>query len=256
MNCQETQHWLSAYCDGELPMPLTLEIEQHFAGCQTCAQMRDNVALMGRRLRAAAFAVPENLRQRVRAAVQPQQTNAARAVRPGPRWWSGVAAAAALVIAAFVVQTHDRAQDRRLLLSEVTDSHIRSLIGDHLVDVASSDKHTVRPWFEGKVDFAPAVPDLSAQGFKTIGGRLDYIGGHSAAALVYQCRKHYISLILWPAGADENASSGIQSEAAQRGYSILRWNAGGLCYWAISEISQDDLKSFAQAFMGEVGAVQ
>ncbi len=255
MNCQETQHWLSAYCDGELPMPLTLEIERHFGGCQNCALMRDNSTLMSKRLRAAAFTVPEGLRQSVRAAVQPQ-AQAARVVRPGRNWWTGIAAAAAIVIAAFLVQTHDRAQDKRLLLSEVTDSHIRSLIGDHLVDVASSDKHTVRPWFEGKVDFAPAVPDLSAQGFKTIGGRLDYIGGHSAAALVYQCRKHYISLLLWPAGVDENASSGIQSEAAQRGYSIVRWNAGGLCYWAISEISQEDLKSFAKAFQGEVGGVQ
>ena len=255
MNCQETQHWLSAYCDGELPMPLTLEIEQHFGGCQTCAQMRDNVALMSKRLRAAAFTVPESLKQRVLAAVKPQ-AQIARVVRPSPRWWTGVAAAAALVIAAFVVQTHDRAQDKRLLLSEVTDSHIRSLIGDHLVDVASSDKHTVRPWFEGKVDFAPAVPDLSAHGFKTIGGRLDYIGGHSAAALVYQCRKHYISLILWPTGADENESSGIQSETAQRGYSIVRWNAGGMSYWAISEVSEDDLKTFAKAFLVEGGAVR
>ena len=194
MNCQETQHWLSAYCDGELPMPLTLEVEQHFGGCQTCAQMRDNVALMSKRLRAAAFTAPESLKQRVRAAVPPQ-AQAARAVRPNSRWWTGVAAAAALVIAAFVVQTHDRVKDERLLLSEVIDSHIRSLIGNHLVDVASSDKHTVRPWFEGKVDFAPAVPDLSAHGFTTIGGRLEYINGHTAAALVYQCRKHFISLM-------------------------------------------------------------
>jgi len=255
MNCQETQHWLSAYCDGELPMPLTLELEQHFGSCQTCALMRDNATLMTKRIRTAAVTAPESLKQRVRAAVKPQ-AQAARIVWAGPAWWPGIAAAAALVIAAFVWMTHDRAQEKRLLLSEVTDSHIRSLIGDHLVDVASSDKHTVRPWFEGKVDFAPAVPDLSAQGFKTIGGRLDYIGGHSAAALVYQCRKHFISLLLWPAGADENASSGIQSEAAQRGYSIVRWTAGGMSYWAISEISEDDLKSFAQAFLGEVKGVQ
>jgi anti-sigma factor RsiW len=255
MNCQDTQHWLSAYCDGELPMPLTLELEQHFDGCQTCAQMRDNVTLMTKRIRTAAFTAPESLKQRVRAAVRPK-AQAARIVRAGSAWWTGIAAAAALVIAAFVWQTHDRAQDKRLLLSEVTDSHIRSLIGDHLVDVASSDKHTVRPWFEGKVDFAPAVPDLSAHGFKTIGGRLDYINGHSAAALVYQCRKHYISLLLWPAGDEDKKPSGIQSEAAQRGYSIVRWTTGGMCYWAISEISEDELKSFAQAFLGEVGAVQ
>jgi anti-sigma factor RsiW len=255
MNCQETQHWLSAYCDGELPMPLTLEIERHFGGCQTCAQLRNNIALMSRRLRATAFTAPEILRQCVRAAVLPQ-AQAARAVRTGSTWWTGVAAAAALVITAFVWQNHDQAQEKRLLLSEITDSHIRSLIGDHLVDVASSDKHTVRPWFEGKVDFAPAVPDLSARGFKTIGGRLDYIGGHPAAALVYQCRKHFISLILWPTGDEDKKPSDIQSETAQRGYSILRWTAGGMSYWAISEISQDDLKSFAQAFLGEVGGVQ
>jgi anti-sigma factor RsiW len=253
MNCQETQHWLSAYCDGELPMPLTLELEQHFGSCQSCAQKRDNLKLMTRRVGSMAYSAPESLRQRMRAAAQPSAP-VARSVRAGPAWWTGIAAAA-LFITAFVWQQHDRAQERRMLLSEVTDSHIRSLVGDHLVDVASSDKHTVRPWFEGKVDFAPAVPDLSAHGFKTIGGRLDYINGHSAAALVYQCRKHYISLLLWPAGADENATSVIESETAQRGYSIVRWNEGGLCYWAISEVSQDDLQSFAQAFRGGVGGV-
>ena len=255
MNCQETQHWLSAYSDGELPMPLTLELEQHFGTCRTCAQTRDSLTLMTKRVRASAFTAPDSLKQRLRAAVQPQ-ANATRAVRPGPNWWTGVAAAAALVIGAFVWQNHDRSQHQRMLLSEITDSHIRSLMGDHWVDVASSDKHTVRPWFEGKVDFAPAVPDLSAHGFKTIGGRLDYISGHSAAALVYQCRKHYISLFIWPAGDHDKMPSGIQFETAQRGYSIVRWDTGGMCYWAISEIGQDDLKSFAQAFLGDIGSAK
>jgi anti-sigma factor RsiW len=139
------------------------------------------------------------------------------------------------------------------VLNEIADSHVRSLIGNHLVDVASSDQHTVRPWFEGKVDFAPAVPDLSAHGFEIIGGRLDYINGHPAATLVYQCRKHYISLFIWPSGAANQAvqPARFESRPAQRGYQVLRWNSGGMSHWAISEINADELREFVEAFVHE-----
>ena len=139
------------------------------------------------------------------------------------------------------------------VLNEIADSHIRSLIGNHLVDVASSDQHTVRPWFEGKVDFAPPVPDLSARGFEIIGGRFSYIAGHPAATLVYLSRKHYISLFIWPLGAGHPTDYSIRFERqpAQRGYEVLRWNSGSMSYWAISEIRPEELRDFAKAFASE-----
>jgi anti-sigma factor RsiW len=130
------------------------------------------------------------------------------------------------------------------LLAQLTDSHVRSLIGTHLTDVATSDQHTVRPWFEGKLDFAPPVEDLSASGFPLVGGRVEYVNGRSVAALVYERRKHFINLFVWPrSGAEE-----VISEKPQRGYNVLHWTSNGMTYWALSEISEDDLRKFAHEF--------
>jgi anti-sigma factor RsiW len=131
------------------------------------------------------------------------------------------------------------------LLAELTDSHVRSLIGTHLTDVISSDQHTVRPWFEGKLDFAPPVEDLSSQGFPLVGGRVEYIDGRAVAALVYERRKHFINLFVWPAAADNQE---VREEKPQRGYNIVRWRAAGMNYWAVSEVAEDDLRKFAVAF--------
>jgi anti-sigma factor RsiW len=256
MNCQETQRWLEAYCDGELDMPRGLELEQHLRDCPACAQSRKHVTLAGKQIRAAAFNAPENLQERIRAAVLPERKHNNSTSRPVRPWffWGLSTAAASLVLAFILAQTVFRPGPDGLVLNEIADSHIRSLIGNHLVDVASSDQHTVRPWFEGKVDFAPAVPDLSARGFEIVGGRLDYISGRPAAALVYRSRKHYISLFIWPSGAANKAvqSIGFESKPAQRGYEVLHWNSGGMSHWAISEISSDELRDFAKAFASEL----
>ena len=255
MNCNETQRWLDAYCDGELDMSRSLELEQHLRGCPVCAQARENAAVAGKHIRAAAFDAPENLQERIRAAVLPDGKCEQPIRRPIRLWftWGLITAAASLAIAFVLAQTVFRPGSDRMALNEIADSHIRSLIGNHLVDVASSDQHTVRPWFEGKVDFAPSVPDLSAHGFEIIGGRLDYINGHPAATLVYQCRKHYISLFIWPSGAAHPAAQPLRFERqqAQRGYEVLRWKSHSMSYWAISEISPEELRDFAKAFARE-----
>ena len=255
MNCQEIQRWLDAYCDGELDLPLSLELEQHLRDCTACAQARQNVTIAGKQIRAAAFDAPVDLQRRIRAAVLPDIKRDKLAPRPFRSWlaWGLSAAAASLVLALVLAQTVFRPGAEGTVLNEIADSHIRSLIGNHLVDVASSDQHTVRPWFEGKVDFAPAVPDLSAHRFEIIGGRLDYINGHPAATLVYQCRKHYISLFIWPSGAAHPAAQPLRFERqqAQRGYEVLRWKSGSMSYWAISEISPEELREFAKAFARE-----
>jgi anti-sigma factor RsiW len=162
-----------------------------------------------------------------------------------------LALAAGVVLGFFAGQFRVHNASERTLLASLTDSHVRSLIGTHLTDVISSDQHTVRPWFEGKLDFAPPVEDLSGQGFPLVGGRVEYIDGRSVAALVYERRKHFINLFVWPAAAGNQE---VKGEKPQRGYNIVRWHAAGMNYWAVSEIAEDDLRKFAVAFSAAVRA--
>jgi len=131
------------------------------------------------------------------------------------------------------------------MVAELVDNHVRSLIGDHLTDVRSTDQHTVKPWFNGKIDFAPRVVDLASQGFPLIGGRVDYIRGHNVAALVYGRRRHFVNLFIWPEGS---ADSGEISQA-YNGYSLLHWLSDGLSYWAVTDASPTDLTEFRQAYV-------
>jgi anti-sigma factor RsiW len=254
MTCDESRRWLDAYFDGELDLTRSVELEEHLRGCATCARARDNLMALRKPLAAARFDAPEPLRQRVRAAVRREMGGEPPAgqwsLSAILRWLIPAAAIAALVLIAGQAEFGSGAERRTL--DEITDSHVRSLVGTHLVDVVSSDQHTVRPWFEGRVDFAPPVPDLSTHGFEIIGGRLDYIDGHSAGALVYQVRKHYISVIiqLSPRGANAPATE-IGSKPSQRGYNVFAWSHGGLDYWAVSEISPDELHGFAEDFLQE-----
>jgi len=130
------------------------------------------------------------------------------------------------------------------MVAELVDNHVRSLIGDHLTDVRSTDQHTVKPWFNGKIDFAPRVVDLASQGFPLIGGRVDYIRGHTAAALVYGRRKHFVNVFIWPAGG---ADAG-ETTQGYNGYSLLHWVAEGLSYWAVTDASPVDLEAFRLAY--------
>ena len=127
------------------------------------------------------------------------------------------------------------------LAGQVLDSHIRSLMASHLADVVSTDQHTVKPWFNGKLDFSPPVIDFAAQGFPLIGGRLDYLDGRSAAALVYRRRKHIINLFVWP----EQGRVGTES-MTRRGYHLIHWTKDGMTYWAVSDVSGSDLSQFAR----------
>jgi len=130
------------------------------------------------------------------------------------------------------------------LIVELVDTHVRSLMGDHLMDVRSPDQHTVKPWFVGKTDFAPRVLDLTAKGFPLLGGRIEYIHGHTAAALVYGRRRHIVNVFMWPAAASENA----QASRQYHGYAMLHWVADGLSYWAVSDAAPAELEAFRQAY--------
>jgi len=194
-----------------------------------------------------AWAKEEARKLNEHAALEGAPMNRARA-----RFWSPsrLRVAAGLILAAFAgwgvgsVQTigHTSSTDRTT--NELIDAHVRSLLPGHLLDVVSSDRHTVKPWFTGKTDIAPAVVDLSDRGFPLLGGRLDYVDGHSAATLAYGRRLHTINLFVWRSADGEPKDGSF----AVRGYSLLHWTSGGLSYWAVSDAAPSELDAFHEAY--------
>ncbi len=138
----------------------------------------------------------------------------------------------------------DASAARNALVAELVDNHVRSLIGDHLTDIRSTDQHTVKPWFAGKIDFAPRVVDLAAKGFPLLGGRVDYVHGHSTATLVYGRRRHIVNVFIWPAGASDM----VAQSRAYSGYSLLHWTADGLSYWAVTDAAAPELEALREAY--------
>jgi len=163
--------------------------------------------------------------------------------------WNWLALAAAIMLAATIVSTlwprFRPANADQFLATQLIASHARSLMANHLTDVASSDQHTVKPWLDTKLDFAPPVADLSGEGFPLIGGRLDYLDNHPVAALVYQRRKHFINLFIWPTTP---GASKAQKTLTRHGYHLLHWADSDFNYWAVSDISDGDLQIFHQLF--------
>jgi anti-sigma factor RsiW len=241
MTHEEFEAMLSAYVDGELPEASSLEA--HLATCAACAARLAQYRSFGDALRQQAEPAPAVLRERVAAALAAADVTVASpwVRRRRPVWLWGAAVAAAVIVAVIWPRSTDNAVAR-----EVLDSHIRSLAGDeaHLMDVASTDQHTVKPWFTGKLDFAPTVVDFSADGFPLLGGRVDYVAGRRAAALVYGRRQHRINLYEWPAssGPSEVAPAG----ELRLGYSMLHWSHAGMVYWAVSDVNAADLAQLAR----------
>lgn len=194
-----------------------------------------------------AWAIEEGRKADGEAAPEGSSMDRARA-----RFWRSTQwrVAAGLLIAAFVgwgvgsLRPISNSSPSDRLTSELIDAHVRSLLPGHLMDVVSSDRHTVKPWFAGKTDLAPAVLDLSDQGFPLLGGRLDYIDGHSVAALAYGRRLHTINLFVWRSGQDESPNGSF----AARGYNLVHWTKGGLSYWAVSDVALSDLEAFREAY--------
>jgi len=242
--------------DGELDAVNTLAIETHLKSCGDCRVERDRIQelrdLFGTaQLRERA---PDPLRKRIEAmldaAADVSPAVSKPAVRRGiaaaifsARWASGALTGALAASMALLVAVP------RLTESGVEDqmvqSHVRSLQAQHVVDIPTSDRHVVKPWFNGRIDFAPPVPELKDQGFPLVGGRLDYVDDRQVAAIVYRRRLHTINLFVRPSPA---VSSPVSYGARKDGYSILRWTDGGLEYWAVSDIDPGDLAQFRQAY--------
>jgi anti-sigma factor RsiW len=241
---------LPSYFDGELDTARGREFESHLAGCPECT--RELAAL--RNLRAALhdesfrFEPPAALAGKIRSSLTHVRTVGA-APRPWSRWLAAASVLMGLSLSGAGVALMLRAPSvETMLVAEVTAGHARSLLADHLFDVPSSDQHTVKPWFQGKTDFAPPVNDFKDQGFALAGGRLDYIDGHTAAALVYRRRQHVINLFIWPATQGNDSAVQMQS---RRGYQVAHWIAQGLNFWAVSDLNADELGEFARRIRGE-----
>lgn len=243
MNCEQAHELIDAYIDGELDLLRNVGIERHLGQCEACGAQHQEELKLRSLIKSGAqyFAAPDLLKQRVK-----QHTKRLKP-RTKSRPWIAAAAAVILALCAFlmwtIVSTRSRTRAGELIAQEVVSSHVRSLMLDHLIDVPTSDSHTVKPWFNGKLDFAPEVKDLSAQGFSLIGGRLDYIDNRTVAALVYQRRKHPINLFMWtvPGAADER-----ERQYSRQGYNVICWTHAGMCYWAVSDVNNTDLHEFVQ----------
>jgi anti-sigma factor RsiW len=246
VNCALNPNLLEGYLDGELGFERTLEVEAHLASCPRCSSQVQSWQQVRSALQRPDFyyRASDSLRQNVRALVPHK---AAPAVVPSfQRWlWAagGAAFATALLLLVFVFLGRISFFPARLSAQEVVASHVRSLMADHLFDVASTDQHTVKPWFDGKLDFAPPVQDFAAQGFPLVGGRLDYLDQRKVAVLVYRRNLHIINLYIWPA-ADNSASTATPQTV--RGYNVLSWKNNAFEFRAVSDLNPAELRDFSR----------
>ena len=246
---------MHALVDGELDAANILRCEAHIAQCPTCTTelgrlraIRELLARDGVAWRAPAALHARILTSLAQAQARPSPLRKTSGLawmtrfRDGVKGWvavpSGLAIAASVALALIV----SRPEERTDLSKQLVAGHVRSLLASHLTDVQTSDQHTVKPWFTGKVDFAPPVVDLSDRGFPLIGGRLDYIEGRVVAALIYKRHNHVINLFLWP--SDGHAPKSTATE----GYNILGWQQAGLTFWAVSDLNAVELKEFQDDF--------
>ena len=255
MNCAECEILLHALLDGELDAGHARDVESHAAACAACAEKLKSLRAMRQAMTGADLkgVAPAELRRRIEAALPPALPRSApprRQLQPSRRaFFGGVAVGGALsaALAASIVLTVFRGDQEATVADEVVSAHLRSLQAGHLMDVETSDQHTVKPWFNGKVDVAPPVIDLTAQSFTLLGGRLDYIDGEPVAAVVYQRRKHVINLFV----AQRLGAAGAAVTARTiKGYNVRHWSEQGLDFWAVSDLAADELDEF----VGKVSA--
>jgi len=247
MNCPDVRHLLEPYADGELDLVRHVEIEQHLSACAACAEQEKNLRSLRAALSSPALyhRAPPALRTRIRLASGPVPHGRRRLLLQRAALAAGVLLmiGASVTIGMLLSRSGPAADDR--LAERIVAGHVRSLQVEHLTDVPSSDQHTVKPWFRGKLDFSPQVPDLSALGFALSGGRLDYLAERPVAALVYLRRSHVINVFTWPAVNDEEKP--VRSLARQ-GFHIRYWQRSGMTYWAISDLNDQELDEFVHLF--------
>jgi anti-sigma factor RsiW len=256
MDHEQAFELLPGYIDEELSLSESLEFERHLAGCEQCKRAYEQQRQVSAQLRQNDLRMdaPPELAARIRAALPVQRSwwqrlgasfggsgrlgGKGRAVGTGSAvgtlGWAPLGAMAVSLVAltwSAGLYLSMPSGDTRLT-EELVDSHVRSLQFDHLYDVISTDRHTVKPWFDGKLDFAPPVVDLAQQGYPLVGGRLDYLNGRAVAVMVYRYKLHPINLYVWP-GSEE-----------RQGYHLAHWSAAGMNYWAVTDAGESELNGF------------
>jgi anti-sigma factor RsiW len=245
MNCDEASILMHALIDGELDAGHARELETHIATCPGCAarlrefhELRKMMTPAGLR-----YSAPANLRASIEGKL-PKPLAARSSRRSVIKGFAAGATLSAIAASGLLVMVM-RNDDQKRVLGEVVSAHLRSLQAQHLTDVVSTDQHTVKPWFNGRLDVAPPVADLTAQGFTLLGGRLDYVDAKPVAAIVYRRRVHIINLFCAPAPGSANRNATMES---LHGFNVRRWSENGLNLWAVSDINADELMEFGEKF--------
>ena len=243
MNHDQAWELIPSYVDGELDAANAHSVEEHLRSCRECSGAREQLVALRNILTdaAPAYRAPTKLRKNVRTAIRQE----ARSTEETSSGWFRLmfpTTAFALLFIGFVLWQGSRGKESHLA-DEVIANHVRSLLATHLVDVASSDQHTVKPWFNGKIDFAPEVRDLAAEGFPLIGGRLDYLDGKTVVALVYRRNQHPINLMIAPEPGKRDVPL---TSLSRRGYHLVYWTKNEMDYWAVSDVNAEELRQFAE----------
>ena len=248
MNYDRYHDSLGARLDGELTPEEERDLDDHVATCDACARglgiLTETHRVLSENL--MRHRAPDVLKARIRGAII--EAAAPRAVpRLAPTWWRQAAAAIVIAVASSAVTMvgMNRAASGRST-DELLASHVRSLQPGHLTDVVSTNQHQVKPWFNGRVDVSPAVPNLDSLGFPLIGGRTDYVAGRAVPVVVYGRRQHMINVYVWPSPSSVDSSK--PNESSKQGYHFVRWTSGGLDYSAISDLNAAELRTFAVSF--------
>jgi anti-sigma factor (TIGR02949 family) len=244
MDCAEAQQLRSLSLDGELDPADAPRLQDHLQHCPTCgpayAAEQALSALVRRDVR--RFEAPVSLRERISGEIarheRRRRFGELRLLGVG---WNPVAIAASIMLAVIGTTFVEGGAGEDDVAQEVVGSHIRSLMANHLTDVPSSDQHTVKPWFNGRLDISPPVVDLAAAGFPLVGGRLDYLDRHPVAALVYRHQQHLINVMVWPMSGGKRQAPGTLT---QQGYNFVHFDKGDLSYWVVSDLNPAELRDF------------
>jgi anti-sigma factor RsiW len=241
VTCSSALPLIEAQVDDELDPNGQAVLREHLESCAACREAQARLLRLRGAIRGQDlyFRAPDSLRRRVLGSLRDEPARS-------ERWkWFAVAASVALSVslgANVFLSRANRTDDFSLLARDVVSDHVRSMLSNHMIDVVSSDRHTVKPWFGDKLDFSPDVRDLTTQGFPLAGGRVDYLDGRPVAALVFHRAKHLIDLFTWPSGA------GVRDAVSQNGLNVVAWTKGGMVYWAVSDLNAGELNQFAHMY--------